>query len=93
MVADAAVSREPQSLQETLAASQRESVSAGTPPQTNQSGDATDEQQPDGTLGKFIEAITEFFEEAEKNVSARDRRRCRRDIDRPSAWTTPGATT
>ena len=70
MVADAAVSREQQSLQETLAASQRESVSAGTPPQTNQSGDATDEQQPDGTLGKFIEAITEFFEEAEKNVSA-----------------------
>ena len=79
MVADAEVSREPQSLQEELSASQREhpssptdpvSVSAATPSQTSQPGDAADEQQPDGTVGRFIEAITEFFEEAEKNVSA-----------------------
>jgi hypothetical protein len=78
MVADAEVSREPQSLQEEVSALQREhpsspaervSVSAGTAPQTSQPEDTADEQQ-DGTVGKFIEAITEFLEEAEKNVSA-----------------------
>ena len=80
MAADAVVSRELKSLQEELSASQREhpssptdpvSVSAGTAPQTSQLEDAADEQQLHGTVGKFIEAITEFFEEAEKNVSAR----------------------
>jgi ElaB/YqjD/DUF883 family membrane-anchored ribosome-binding protein len=80
MVADAEVSREPQSLQEELSASQREhpsspadpvSVSAGTAPQNSQPEDTADEQQLHGTVGKFVEAITEFFEEAEKNVSAR----------------------
>ena len=79
MVADSEVSREPRSLQEGRSASQREhpsspadpvSVSAGTAPQTSQPEDTTDEQQLHGTAGKFIEAITEFFEEAEKNVSA-----------------------
>ena len=79
MVADSEVSREPQSLQEGLSASQREhpsspadpvSVSAGTAPQTSQPEDTADEQPLHGTVGKFIEAITEFFEEAEKNVSA-----------------------
>jgi hypothetical protein len=79
MVADAEVSREPQSLKEELSASQREhpsspadpvSVGAGTAPQTSQPGDTADKQDLDGTVGKFIEAITEFFEEAEKNVSA-----------------------
>jgi ElaB/YqjD/DUF883 family membrane-anchored ribosome-binding protein len=79
MVADAEVSREPQSLQEEFSASQGEhpsspadpvSVSAGTAPQTSQLEDTADEQQLHGTVGKFIEAITEFFEEAEKNVSA-----------------------
>jgi|SRR5437660_362314 len=79
MVADSEVSREPQSLQEGLSASQREhpsspadpaSVSAGTAPQISQLEDTADEQQLHGTVGKFIEAITEFFEEAEKNVSA-----------------------
>ena len=79
MVADSEVSREPQSLQEGLSASQREhplspadpvSVSAGPAPQTSQLEDTADEQQLHGTVGKFIEAITEFFEEAEKNVSA-----------------------
>ena len=78
MVADSEVSREPQSLQEGLSASQREhpsspadpvSVSAGTAPQTSPLKDTADEQQLHGTVGKFIEAITEFFEEAEKNVS------------------------
>jgi hypothetical protein len=76
MVADAEVSPEPQSLHEEFSASQREhpsspsdpvSVSAGTAPQT---GQLADEQQLHGMIGKFIEAITEFFEEAEKNVSA-----------------------
>jgi len=79
MVADADVSRGSQSLQEELSASQREhpsapadpvSASAGTAPQTSRLKDTADEQQLHGTVGKFIEAITEFFEEAEKNVSA-----------------------
>jgi hypothetical protein len=79
MVADAEVWREPQSLQEELSASQREhssspadpvSVSAGTAPQTSRPGDTADEQQLYGSVGKLIEAITEFFEEAEKDVSA-----------------------
>jgi hypothetical protein len=79
MLADAEVSREPQSPQEELSASQREhpssptdpvSVSAGTAPQTSQPEDTADEQQLHGTVGKFVEAITELFEEAEKNVSA-----------------------
>jgi hypothetical protein len=78
MVADSEVSREPQSLQEGGSASQREhpsspepvSASAGTAPQTSRPEDTADKQQLHGTAGKFIEAITEFFEEAEKNVSA-----------------------
>jgi ElaB/YqjD/DUF883 family membrane-anchored ribosome-binding protein len=79
MAADAELSREPQSPQEELSASQAEhssspadpvSVNAGTAPQTSQPEDAADEQQLHGTVGKFIEAITELFEEAEKNVSA-----------------------
>jgi ElaB/YqjD/DUF883 family membrane-anchored ribosome-binding protein len=79
MVADVEVSREPQSLQEEVSALQREhpsspadpvSANAGTVPQTSQPEDTADKPQ-DGTVGKFIEAITDFFEEAEKNVSAR----------------------
>jgi ElaB/YqjD/DUF883 family membrane-anchored ribosome-binding protein len=79
MAADAVVSRELKSLQEELSASQREhpsssadpvSVSAGTAAQTSQLEDTADEKQLHGSVGKFIEAITEFFEEAEKNVSA-----------------------
>lgn len=79
MAADAVVSRELKSLQEELSSSQREhpsspadpvSVSAGTAPQTSQLEDTADELQLRGAVGKFIEAITEFFEEAEKNVSA-----------------------
>ena len=79
MVADAEVSREPQSPQEALSALQREhpsspadpvSVAAGTTPKTSQPEDTADEQQLHGKVGKFIEAITEFLEEADKNVSA-----------------------
>src|SRR6266702_4944408 len=79
MVADSEVSREPQSLQEERTASQREhssspadpaSINAGTAPQTSQPEDTADEQQLRGTAGKFLEAITEFIAEAEKNVSA-----------------------
>ena len=79
MVADSEILREPQSLQEGLSASQRKhpsspadpvSPSAETARQTGQIKGAADEQQLHGTVGKFIEAITEFFEEAEKNVSA-----------------------
>ena len=79
MVADAEVSPEPQPLHEELSTSQQEhpsppadpaSVSAATTPQTGQPVDAAGEQQLHGTVGKFIEAITEFFEEAEEDVSA-----------------------
>jgi ElaB/YqjD/DUF883 family membrane-anchored ribosome-binding protein len=79
MAADAVVSRELKSLQEELSASRREhpsppadpgSVSRGTTAQASQIEDTAEEQQLHGTLGKFVEAITEFFEEAEKNVSA-----------------------
>ena len=75
MVADSEVSREPQSLQEELSASQREhpsspadpvSAGAGTTSQTGQLEATAD----DGTVGKFIEAVAEFFAEAEENVSA-----------------------
>jgi ElaB/YqjD/DUF883 family membrane-anchored ribosome-binding protein len=79
LVADAEVSHEPQPLQEELSASQREhpsspadpvAASAGTAPQAGQPEETADEQQLHGTVGELIEAITEFFEEAEKNVSA-----------------------
>ena len=79
MPADAEVSREPQSLQEELSASQREhpsspadpvSASAGTARQTSHLEDTAVQQQLHGTASKFIEAITEFFEEEEKKVSA-----------------------
>jgi ElaB/YqjD/DUF883 family membrane-anchored ribosome-binding protein len=79
MAADAVVSRELKSLQEELSASQREhpsspadpvSANAGTASQASRLEDTADEPQLHGTVGKFIEAITDFFEEAEKNVSA-----------------------
>jgi hypothetical protein len=73
MVADSEVSREPQSLQEGRSASQEHPSSPadpGTAPQTSQPEDTDGKQQLHGTAEKFIEAITEFFEEAEKNVSA-----------------------
>jgi ElaB/YqjD/DUF883 family membrane-anchored ribosome-binding protein len=78
MVADSEVLRESQSLQEELSASQREhpsspadpvSVNARTASQTSQLENTADEQQLGGAVGQFIEAIKEFFEEAEKNVS------------------------
>jgi hypothetical protein len=78
MVANSEVSREPQSLQEGLSASQREhpsspadpvSVSERTASQTSQLENTADEQQLGGTVGKFIEAIKEFFEESEKKGS------------------------
>jgi ElaB/YqjD/DUF883 family membrane-anchored ribosome-binding protein len=78
MVADSEISREPRSLQEELSASQREhppspadpdSGNARTASQTSQLEDTSDEQQLRGTVGQFIEALKEFFEEAEKNVS------------------------
>jgi ElaB/YqjD/DUF883 family membrane-anchored ribosome-binding protein len=78
MAADAVVSRELKSLQEELSASQREhpstpadpAVSGGTAAPATHLEDTAEEQQLRGTLGKFVEAITEFVEEAEKNVSA-----------------------
>ena len=79
MVADSQVARELQSLREEISASQPErpssaadpvSLSAGTAPQTSQLKQPADEQQLNGTVGKFIEAIAEFFEATENNVSA-----------------------
>jgi ElaB/YqjD/DUF883 family membrane-anchored ribosome-binding protein len=76
MVADPEVSREPQSLREELFASLRDhpsspvSGNARTAPQTSQPIDAANDQQPHGTVGKFIEAITDFLEQEEKKVSA-----------------------
>jgi hypothetical protein len=79
MVADSEVSREPQSLQEERTAAQRErpsspadpvSINAETGPQTNQPEDTADEQQLHGTVGNLFEAITEFFAQTEKSVSA-----------------------
>jgi ElaB/YqjD/DUF883 family membrane-anchored ribosome-binding protein len=78
---DALVSRELKSLQEELSASHRErpsppadsvSVNGGTATamQASQLQGAAEEQQLRGTLDKFVEAITEFVEGAEKNVSA-----------------------
>src|SRR5712671_2855387 len=79
MVADSEVLREPQSLQEGFSASQREhpsspanpvSENAEAVPQTSPPENTADEQQLHGTVGTFVKAITEFFEEAEKNLSA-----------------------
>jgi ElaB/YqjD/DUF883 family membrane-anchored ribosome-binding protein len=79
MVADSEVSRELQSLREELSASQPEhpssaadpvSPSAGTALKTSRPEHPADEQQLNGTVGKFIEAIAEFFEATENNVSA-----------------------
>lgn len=79
MAADAALSRELKSLQEELSASQREhpsppihpdAVSGGKAAKTSQPEATAQEQQLHGALGKFVDAITEFVEGAEKNVSA-----------------------
>ncbi len=72
MVADSEVSRERTASQPEHPSSPADpaSINAGTAPQTSQLKDAADEQQLHGTVGNFLEAITEFFAEAEKNVSA-----------------------
>jgi ElaB/YqjD/DUF883 family membrane-anchored ribosome-binding protein len=79
MATDALLSRELKSLHEELSASQRErpspaadhiSVSGDAATQADPLKNAAKEDQLRGTLGKFIEAITEFLEDAEKNVSA-----------------------
>jgi hypothetical protein len=79
MAGDQEVSSEPRSHGEKLSASQRDhpsspadsvSASAGTASQTGRPQDTADGQQLHRAVGKFIEAITEFFEEAGKNVSA-----------------------
>jgi len=79
MIADSEISRELQSLRQELPASPPEHPSSpadpvsprgGAAPQTSQPEDPAGGQQPQGTAGKFIEAITEFFEASEKNVLA-----------------------
>jgi len=78
MVADAVISRELESLHREVSASQRERPMPHDKPDPT-SGEADAQtisledpapQQQHGAGSKFVDAITEFFEEAEKNVSA-----------------------
>ena len=79
MTADAALSHELKSLHEELSALQQEGRSPsadptpgdeGTATQASQLDDVAEEQQLRDELGEFVKVITEFVEEAEKNVSA-----------------------
>jgi len=77
MAADAVISRELESLHQEVSASQRERPMPHDKPDPT-SGEADAQtisledpapQQQDQTGSKFVDAVTEFFEEAEKNVS------------------------
>jgi ElaB/YqjD/DUF883 family membrane-anchored ribosome-binding protein len=79
MTADAALSRELKSLHEELSAAHPEylspsvdnaSASGGTAAPTSLSEDTPEGEQLPGELRELVNAITEFFDEAEKNVSA-----------------------
>jgi ElaB/YqjD/DUF883 family membrane-anchored ribosome-binding protein len=79
VTADAQESRELKSLREELSPSKRErpspppdvqSARVATAAQASHLEGATEEQQLGGALGEFVDAITVFIEEAEKDVSA-----------------------
>ena len=79
VAADPVLSRELKSLREELSAPRRErqsapvhDVSAGekTAAPANQAEDTGEEQQQRHELREFVNTITEFFKEAEKDVSA-----------------------
>ena len=73
MTADAVLSRELKSLQDEMSASNRERPS--TPPDREVTPDGQPEskpqvQPPNGRIRESVKDITEFFADAEKNVSA-----------------------
>lgn len=79
MTVNAVLSRELKSLHEELSASHRErslppadrtSTSGGTAARASQLEESAEEQQLHGELREFANVITEFVEEAEKDVSA-----------------------
>ena len=79
MTADAVLSRELKALHEELSTSRRErpsppadhtSVSEDKAARTGQLEDSAEEEQLKSDLREFVKAITEFVDEAEKNVSA-----------------------
>jgi hypothetical protein len=78
MAADAVISRELESLHQEVSASQRERPTPHVKPDptSREAGAQTipledpAPQQQYGAGSKFVDAVTEFFEEAEKNVSA-----------------------
>ena len=79
MTRDTVLSRELKALQEELAASRRQHLSAPADP-TSASGrtaapagqpkDTPDEQELGGELREFVDEIKQFVEDAEKNVAA-----------------------
>jgi len=78
VTADAVLSRELKSLQEEISDSNKElsapadrtAASGGTAAPAGQAEGAPEEQQLHGQLREFVNEITEFVENAEKNVSA-----------------------
>jgi ElaB/YqjD/DUF883 family membrane-anchored ribosome-binding protein len=78
MAADAVISRELESLHQEVSASQRaRPMPHDKPDPTSREADAQTipledvaPQQQYGAGSKFVDAVAEFFEEAEKNVSA-----------------------
>jgi hypothetical protein len=73
VTADAVLSRELKSLQDEISASNRERLlqpADSTAAPADQPEDKPREQQVHWELREFVNAITEFFADAEKNVSA-----------------------
>lgn len=77
MAADAIVTQELNSLQQELSASQKERVaataaaSAAAPPLSSEPvTEAPEEWEMPGQLGELIDEVTQFFQEAEKNIAA-----------------------
>jgi hypothetical protein len=74
--ADTAVSRELKSLQDELSAAQRERLAArASPPRVppgsaEPANEAPDERELHDLLGQLANEVTNFFEEAEKNIAA-----------------------
>jgi ElaB/YqjD/DUF883 family membrane-anchored ribosome-binding protein len=70
--ADPLLSRELRSLQEELSTSQRERVPPAAPParpEEQRAADVAEEQRLRDQLREFVDEVTNFFEQAEKNIS------------------------